>query len=117
MLESIGKDCKDCSIELLTKELDEIATIGKARGKHSQSVCSAGVLATNLDGDGRTARARLDAVSSGELDEIGHADSSVSLNRLEVTAETLEAPVLVVGALVGQDQRPIASTVEAVVKR
>lgn len=88
---------------MLTEKLDEVARLGKARRKDAQSICSARILATDLDGNGGASRAGLDAVCSGELDEIGHTDSSVGLHGLQVTAETLKAPVLLVGTLIRED--------------
>ena len=102
---------------MLTEKLDEVARVGKAGGQNTQSIRGAGVLATDLDRDGRPSRAGLDAVCCSKLDEIGHTDPSACLYSLQVTAESLETPVLLIRALVGKDQRAIASTVEAVVER
>ena len=105
-----------CFSTLLTEEFDEIATLGEAGGKDTESIRSARVLATDLDGDGRPSGAGLDAMCSGELDKIGHTNTSVGLNGLEVTAKTLQTPILGVGTLVGEDQRSVTGAVEAIVE-
>lgn len=104
-------------VGLLTEDSDEIIALGPAVGKNTHRAGGAGVLTADFEGDGGSAGAGLDGVCSGELDEVGHTDTSVGLDVFEVSAETLETPVFDVGAFVGKDQRSIAGAVEAVVER
>lgn len=89
---------------VLTKKLDKIATFGLPRGKNTESICSAGILAANLDRDSRPSGAGLDTMRGSKLNQISHTDTSISLNVLEISAEALKTSVLIVGAFVGENE-------------
>lgn len=99
-----------------TKESDQVATLGAARGKYTSFICNVAVLPANLDRYSGTTRTCLDGVCGSELDEIGHTDTSVLLNSLEVPTQTLKPFVLPSRALICENQRSITRTVEAVVE-
>jgi hypothetical protein len=55
-------------------------------------------------------------VCGSKLDEIGNADLSLGGNIGEVAAKALQAAILNVRALVGENKRSVASSVKAVVE-
>lgn len=74
------------------------------------------VLAADAHGNRRAARACLDGVGGGELDEV--ADTNVGLrgDARDVAAVALETETLGLSTFIGEDERPVTGAWEAVVE-
>lgn len=70
----------------LTEKPDQVTALSAPGRKHAKRIGFAGVFTTDLDGNCGTSGTCLDAVCGGKLDEIGHADTGVGLDGLEVSA-------------------------------
>lgn len=99
-----------------TEQSDKGNAIRAARRENACRARNTAVLTSDFDRNGGSTWTCLDAMSGGELDKISHADTSVCLDRLEVSTQPLEPQVLVSRALVGKDQRAIARAVEAIME-
>jgi len=101
---------------MLTKESDQVLSIGVTAGENTEGIRLAGVLATDLDGNSGSTRTCLDCMCGGKLDQIGNTDLGLGCDIGKVTAKALHTAVLFVRALVGEDERTVACAVEAVME-
>jgi len=100
-----------------TEELNEVSALPKAVRKYARRTGFVRVWAADFDWDCGAAGTRFYGVRGGELDEVCDADLLFVCEVAEVAAYALEAPVLDVVALFGEDQGAIAGSVETVVER